>query len=302
VPVPFHRGAVLATSDTFGFSELADLGPTAGNGFETSWPDDLRRLADVGISDVRITLDWARLQTRTGGLAPDWVENYRQLLSAATEAGLRPWATLHDGSVPRWFDDEGGLADEEAFVRRWPRWVEQAADRFGDAIHGWVPFARIPAGAPVQPWRDTWGILAGGPAVVASVDTSDGLDTIERYVGRCDRLGLIVTTPWDPAAAVGDRDLDDAANRWGDAVRDGAARVDRTPIVLAGFTAGHDDPGTAGRITEVFVDAMEQALGDGIEIDICFLDPALAGPGSPVGLLDADRSPTPVAVAFAPAT
>jgi hypothetical protein len=300
MPMPFHRGAVLATSETFGFSPSADLGPTDGNGFETRWPDDLIVLADLGLTDVRLTLDWARLQPRPGGLASDWVELYQQILSATDDARLRPWATLHDGSVPRWFDDEGGLTDDEAFVRWWPRWVEQAAEHFGDLVHGWVPFASIAADAPVQPWRDTWGILAGGPAVVASLDTADGCD-IDRYAGRCDRLGLVVATPWDASAALGDHDLADAANRWGDTVRDSAAGVDRTPIVMTGFGAGHDDAVTAARIVEVFVDALDHAAADGIEIDVCFVDPAIEGAGPAVGLLDSDRSPTPVAAAFAAA-
>jgi hypothetical protein len=38
------------------------------------------------------------------------------------------WACLYEGAIPRWFDNDGGIDDDEAFTAWWPRWVERAAD------------------------------------------------------------------------------------------------------------------------------------------------------------------------------
>ena len=96
-----HRGAALTTAATLGEADTADLGPTAGNGFRTRWPDDLATLQELGITDVRIALDWARLQPKPGQLDDDWAEQFEQILRAADAIGVRTWACLHEASVPR---------------------------------------------------------------------------------------------------------------------------------------------------------------------------------------------------------
>src|SRR6266545_366075 len=114
-------GAVLTTAATLGHP------PAFGNGFHTRAAEDLRLLADLGLGEVRVGVDWARLQPEPGRLDDD------------RAAGLAMWATLWEGPVPGWFADEGGFADDRAAGRWWPRWVETAADAFGDRVDGWFP-------------------------------------------------------------------------------------------------------------------------------------------------------------------
>ena len=292
----FRRGAVLSTSSTLGFADTADVGPTAGNGFFRRWPDDLAALQDAGATDVRLTIDWARLQPKPNAFDDDWAERFEQMIAAATAIDLRVWATLHDGSIPRWLDNEGGLADDEAFTRWWPRWVERAAERYGDLVGGWVPFAAVPAGMPAQPWRDTWGILGGGTApVVATVDPDH--TPVDGFSGLISALGIVLRARWDRTDDLEQCDLERAGGRWGAVVRDAAEAAD-APIVISGFRPTHDDPETASRIVEHLVGALDDALADGVAVDLCFLEPAISSPESPSGLLDADRAPTPAGVAF----
>jgi beta-glucosidase len=111
-----RRGAALTTAATLGHADTADLGPTSGNGFRTRWPDDLATLQDLGISEVRIALDWARLQPKPGRLDDDWAEHFEQILLAARAIGMRPWACLYEAAVPRWFDNDGGFGNDETFT------------------------------------------------------------------------------------------------------------------------------------------------------------------------------------------
>lgn len=293
----FRRGASLTTATTLGYADTADLGPSAGNGFRTRWPDDLAALQDLGITDVRITLDWARLQPKPGALDPDWAERFEQILHAADAIGLRPWACLHDGSVPRWFDNDGGIDDDETFTAWWPRWVERAADRFGDLVAGWMPFARIPGDGAEQPWIDTWGILGGGPPVIATVDLRHHGGTVARYAGRCDLLGAVLEPDWTDEDALDDLAFAEAVDRWGNELRDAADTADDLPMAV-GFGTAHSDPDAAGDVVEATCSMLDEALDDGVRIEIAFVEPAIAGPESPAGLLDADRAPTPASAAF----
>jgi hypothetical protein len=293
----FRRGASLTTAATLGYADAADCGPTAGNGFRTRWPDDLAALQDLGITDVRITLDWARLQPKPAVLDNDWAEQFEHIVQAADAVGMQPWACLHDGSIPRWFDNDGGFDDDETFATWWPRWVERAAERFGDLVAGWVPFACIPAAAPQQPWIDTWGILGGGPPVVAAVDLRDEGRSVDRYDGLMDLLGGVLAGDWPADEPIDAAALAEAADRWGGEIREAADAVDKA-LVIAGFNAGHDDAGAAGEIVETWRSVLDDALADGVAIEVAFFEPAIAGPDSPPGLLDADRAPTPSSDAF----
>ncbi len=293
----FLRGASLTTATTLGYADTADLGPTAGNGFRTRWPDDLAALQDVGITDVQITLDWARLQPRPGEIDADWAERFEQILQAADAIGVRPWACLHDGSIPRWLDNDGGLDDDETFTTWWPRWVERASDRFGGDVRGWVPFARIPAGAPERPWIDTWGILAGESPVVAAVDLRTRADTVGRYAERTDLIGAVLSADWPDDSAVESGHLEEVAHRWGNELRDAADAVNNR-LAITGFSAGHPNADTAGEIVAAWRSMLDDASADGVPIEVAFVEPAIAGPDSLPGLLDADRAPTPSCAAF----
>ena len=293
----FRRGAALNNSATLGHAESSDRGPTAGNGFRTRWPDDLAVLQELGITDVRITLDWARLQPRPGTLDPDWVERFQQILQAADAIGMQPWACLHDSSIPRWFDNDGGFDDDEVFTTWWPRWVEHAADCFGDMVGGWIPFARIPSAAPTQPWIDTWGILADSSPVVAAVDLRDRSDTIGRYVGQMSLLGAVITGDWDGDEVVDASVIAGAVDRWGGELREAADAID-SALILPGFNAAHRDADINAEIVAALCSVLDDACADGVPIEAAFIEPGIAGPDSPDGLLDADRSPTPSSNAF----
>jgi hypothetical protein len=293
----FHRGAALSTGSTLGHADSADVGPTVGNGFEHRWADDLAAVQVAGITDVRLTLDWARLQPRPATVDPAWAEWFDQVITTADTLGLRVWATLHDGSVPRWFDDEGGLGDDETFTRWWPRWVERAAERFGDSVDGWIPFAEIPAGAPLQPWRDTWGILGSGRPVVATIDPTRV--AVDELVGRCSSVGVVLPRPWEPDAVVPDDVLERAATEWGRMVRDTADAAD-SGLVVSGFDPGHHDPEQAAAIVERLTLSLDDAIGDGVSVELCVLDPAITGADGSPGLLDRDHATTAVARAFLP--
>ncbi|NND75921.1 MAG: family 1 glycosylhydrolase [Ilumatobacter sp.] len=298
----FHRGVTLTTATTLGHADTSNLGPSAGNGFYKRWPDDLALLQDLGVTDLRLTLDWARLQPKPGDLDGDWSERFDNIVDAAAAIELRVWATLYDGASPRWIDNEGGLADEDTVTTWWPRWVERVADRFGDRISGWIPFAAIPDSLPQQPWSDTWTVLDGGEAPVVAAVGHDRLDTIQRFLAEADRIGLAMSTDVAPDHDPTEEELAAVGGQLGDALMRAAELAEDIPLVVSEYSPHHTDPDVNGLLVGRFVDAVDAAIEDGVDIGVCFLDPAIAGPDSPVGLLDKDRSPQPAASAFLPPT
>lgn len=201
--------------------------------------EDLTLLAELGVEEVTVGLDWPRLQPRPGGLHGDAVERYLGALRTGRALGLTVRLGLLERSVPPWFDDEGGFTDDRFALHHWPRWVEACADTFGDDVGGWVPIDH-PLGLAnalvrddprrhgevldtiVTAWRDAWRILRGGPPVVTA-------------------FGVEVVRPVDQTvqAAAAARRMDQLRWRlWFRALHDGIVsipgRADREVADLAG--------------------------------------------------------------------
>lgn len=159
-----------------------------GDGFDTRYAEDLQLLAQHGLLDARLPVDWATLQPKDGAWNGERAEWYRHVLDAADAAGVRIWLALLDRTarLPGWFLDERSFLDARATSRFWPRWVDAVIDSFGDRAAGWFPFddpvgrAAEAAGDDegrhqeaianlVNAWRDSWRLLRGGPPVATSL-------------------------------------------------------------------------------------------------------------------------------------
>ena len=294
----FDRGATLTTATTFGNSDNSNLGPTAGNGFYKRWPDDLALLQDIGITDIRLTFDWARLQPKPGAWSGDWSERFSQMLDAADAIGLRVWATGHEGDEPKWVTNEGGYGADDVATKWWPRYLERLADTFGDRVHGWIPFATVEPDTTAAAWSATWSTLGGGALpVVASLDGAEP-GRIDGFLGRTDRIGVVLAHGEVVSDSPGDERLELMRERLHTTLQSCAERAGDVPLLVSQFTPHHDDRDVAGQIVSVFVTAVDQAIADGADIGVAFLDPAIAGPYSPNGLLGTDRDREPAADAF----
>ena len=180
-------GGVFSTHDTLGPSPQSSWTgpPTPGNDFFTRYVEDLELLAQSGIRAIRLGLDWARLQSAPGRVDDDWREWYHGVLLVSQRLGIDVWLALHESTVPAWFDDEGSFGDRRTATLAWPRWVETAAELFGDLAAGWFPLVDPVTAAArwsddprrheealinlAVAWRDAWRILRGGPPVATAL-------------------------------------------------------------------------------------------------------------------------------------
>lgn len=97
------------------------------------WPEDMDLLAGLGFTDYRFSIEWARIEPAPGEFSNAEIAHYRRMVEGAVERGLRPMLTLHHFTCPRWFDEQGGWASEDA-VELFARFVEAAAPIFATKV------------------------------------------------------------------------------------------------------------------------------------------------------------------------
>jgi beta-glucosidase len=198
------RGVAIGQRQVEGAAEGSDWlrwereGRVAGSSptdFAVRGEEHFAQLAENRVEVCRFTLDWARVVPRAGRPDGDALEHLESVVEAATAAGVALWLGLHDESLPGWFLDEGGFADDKARGRFWPAYVDAVAETVGDRVAGWFPlvspftyarrgylFGDRPPGAHDPEthanvvrglwlaWRDAWRVLRGGPPVATALD------------------------------------------------------------------------------------------------------------------------------------
>jgi beta-glucosidase len=146
----FMWGVTSASAQIEGVHPAADwsrweankTAPTSsdGNGFATNFHDDLALIASLGVTDVRLGIEWARIEPVEGKVDSQVLDRYADVVNHARQVGLRPWLTLHHTTLPGWFsEDTKGFIDSRGREYHWLRHVDRCAERFADAAAGWVP-------------------------------------------------------------------------------------------------------------------------------------------------------------------
>jgi beta-glucosidase len=110
-----------------------------GNGFATRYAEEFDHYAELGLTHHRLSIEWARIEPAPGRRDETAVAHYRDVLSAARDAGVSPWVTLHHFTLPAWFAEAGGFLIEDNRTETWARHVEFMAETFGDLVAGWQP-------------------------------------------------------------------------------------------------------------------------------------------------------------------
>jgi beta-glucosidase len=132
------------SSDWWGW-EQAGLAPTSGdgNGFSERFAEDFGLFAGLGLTQHRLSIEWARVEPEAGIYDRAAIAYYRDILAAARAAGVTPWVCLHHFTLPQWFADAGGFLVAGNRADHWARHVEFMAETFGDLVGGWQPVNEI---------------------------------------------------------------------------------------------------------------------------------------------------------------
>ncbi|MFE9443479.1 glycoside hydrolase family 1 protein [Streptomyces sp. NPDC006602] len=97
------------------------------------WREDMDLLAQLGFTDYRFSIEWARIEPAPGHFSRAEIAHYRRMVDGAIERGLRPMVTLHHFTVPRWFAERGGWTADGA-VDLFERYVRATAPVIGTGV------------------------------------------------------------------------------------------------------------------------------------------------------------------------
>lgn len=258
-----------------------------GNGFAHRYAEDFALLADLGLTHHRLSIEWARIEPAEGRRDQDAVEQYRRVLTAAHEAGISPWVSLHHFTLPRWFADRNGFLDDTNRTGAWARHVEFVADTYGDLVAGWQPINETNYYSHAAYGGHGWPPGTNDPDERAQVDETMQLANAEAAV-RLRQTGAPVSSIFGLSAFVAQDDDPSSASLvdhlyrslWDPGLglfRDGVLRVPgREPIErpdlagafdMIGFSYYSATGARAGTPAIHPPDAEESPLGYGIYPD-----------------------------------
>ncbi len=80
--------------------------------------DDIRLMADLGLSVYRFSVAWPRVQPDgSGPVNPRGIGFYDRLVDELLEAGITPYATLYHWDLPQALEDLGGWTSRDTALR-----------------------------------------------------------------------------------------------------------------------------------------------------------------------------------------
>ncbi|MFF2652686.1 glycoside hydrolase family 1 protein [Streptomyces sp. NPDC058045] len=97
------------------------------------WEQDMDLLAELGFTDYRFSIEWARIEPVPGVFSRAELAHYRRMVEGAHARGLRPMVTLHHFTVPQWFEDLGGWTADGA-VDMFVRYVAACAPVIAEGV------------------------------------------------------------------------------------------------------------------------------------------------------------------------
>ena len=104
----------------------------AANSFEL-WPLDLDLVRTMGLNSYRFSLEWARIEPRSGEISMAMLDHYKRMIEGCHTRGLKPFVTFNHFTTPLWFALAGGWANPTA-PDKFARFCEIAARHLGDGI------------------------------------------------------------------------------------------------------------------------------------------------------------------------
>ncbi|NEK84650.1 beta-glucosidase [Blastococcus saxobsidens] len=123
-------------SHTPGATYLGHTGDVAVEHY-TRYPQDVRLMADLGLSAYRFSVAWSRvLPEGAGRVEQRGLDFYRRLVDELLGQGIEPWLTLYHWDLPQALQDAGGWAARDT-AARFADYAEVVHGALGDRVRHW---------------------------------------------------------------------------------------------------------------------------------------------------------------------
>ncbi|MFD8481004.1 GH1 family beta-glucosidase [Kitasatospora sp. NPDC059673] len=129
--------------------------------------EDVRLMADLGLTSYRFSLSWPRIQpTGRGPAVERGLDFYRALVDTLLEHGISPVATLYHWDLPQDLEDAGGWPIRET-AHRFAEYAALAARALGDRVPLWSTLN--------EPWCSAFLGYGSGVHAPGRTDPADAL-------------------------------------------------------------------------------------------------------------------------------
>ncbi len=108
-----------------------------GAGHRGRWREDLELLPSIGANAYRFSVEWSRIEPRSGEFDPDALALEADRVRWLDRLGVEPVVTLHHYTHPLWFWREGGWENPSS-VAWFGRFAERVADALAPRVRIWV--------------------------------------------------------------------------------------------------------------------------------------------------------------------
>jgi beta-glucosidase len=212
--------------DTFahtpGKTKNGDTGDVACDHYHR-YDEDVRLMADLGVSAYRFSIAWPRIQPQGGGPDnPAGLAFYDRLVDRLLAAGIDPVATLYHWDLPQALEDKGGWLNRET-AYRFAEYAAIVGAALSDRVRLWItlnePFVVAAVGYGLGTHAPGRRLLSGAFPVTHHLLLGHGLATAalraagDVPVGITHTLSPTRPATDDPADADAARKLDGLHNR-----------------------------------------------------------------------------------------
>ena len=106
-------------------SPNTDLKEPSGDASDSynRYEEDIKLLADAGLTMYRFSIEWARIEPEEGFFSPAQRLHYRRMIDVCHQYGVEPMVTLNHMTLPLWFAKEGGWLRDDS-VDLFAKYVE----------------------------------------------------------------------------------------------------------------------------------------------------------------------------------
>ncbi|GAA3026359.1 GH1 family beta-glucosidase [Kitasatospora albolonga] len=143
-----------------------DTGDTAVDHYHR-FREDVRLMAELGLTAYRFSLSWPRIQpTGRGPAVEHGLDFYRALCDELLAHGIAPVATLYHWDLPQHLEDTGGWPARET-AYRFAEYAALAAEALGDRVSTWTTLN--------EPWCSAFLGYGSGVHAPGRTDPADAL-------------------------------------------------------------------------------------------------------------------------------
>jgi beta-glucosidase len=99
--------------------------------------DDVRLMADLGLSAYRFSVSWPRIQPLgSGAINSKGLDFYKNLVDELLSYGIDPWMTLYHWDLPQALEDAGGWPSRDT-SKRFADYAAAVHGALGDRVKNW---------------------------------------------------------------------------------------------------------------------------------------------------------------------